>query len=133
MQGLQRNVRASLKFLLVDKESANVGSLGVLLHQVGFFDVEKCLSFKEAVMDQQRFLADIVFIEGDMPGSTQEEMLKTFKGVKESSKIIIMSSESTAENVRRALELGASGFLAKPFRANDVINTLKRVSRQKKK
>ena len=60
-------------------------------------------------------------------------MLKAFNGVKESSKIIIMSSESTAENVRRALELGVSGFLAKPFRANDVIKTLKRVSRQKKK
>lgn len=57
---------------------------------------------------------DIVFLDIHMPGKSGLEVIKDIIGVDPDAYIIVLSADSSAGNVLKALEEGAAGFLSKP-------------------
>ncbi len=58
---------------------------------------------------------DIVFLDIHLPILTGIELIDQILRIDPEAFIIVMSSDSTVENVQEALRRGARGFLAKPI------------------
>ncbi|MBE5940361.1 MAG: response regulator [Lachnospiraceae bacterium] len=67
---------------------------------------------------------DICILDLNMPVMNGMETLEKIRESYPSLKIIILSVESTEENVRKTLLLGANGFVAKPFQQNSILERM---------
>lgn len=63
---------------------------------------------------KSRFIK-IVLTDINMPVMNGIEMLSRLKKHNQLIKVIMMTGDATAENVRAAMQKGASGFVVKPF------------------
>ncbi|MFZ2587613.1 MAG: response regulator [Alphaproteobacteria bacterium] len=62
-----------------------------------------------------QMVPDVVFLDIDLPDGSGLDALKTIMEHDQMSHVIMITARCTEENVKRALQLGAKGFLAKPF------------------
>ncbi|MDH5299802.1 MAG: response regulator [Gammaproteobacteria bacterium] len=79
----------------------------------------------EAVRYQK---ADYLFLDINMPGMNGLEVLKQLVDEQIKVKVIMISGSATKEAVKTALELGAVGFVVKPFNPAAVYKTLERAN-----
>ena len=94
-------------------------------------DGHKILQYKsgEACLERLRdktgdFSADVCVLDINMPGMNGLEVLERIKRDYRNLKVIMLSACCTEENVKKALELGADGFVAKPFQANSLLERI---------
>lgn len=64
---------------------------------------------------------DVCVLDINMPGMDGLEVLRRIKAGQPEMKVVMLSALSRESNVRRALELGADGFVVKPFQADCLI------------
>ena len=76
---------------------------------------------------------DLIFLDIELPDVNGIEVLKRIKAVKADSFVVMVSGESTIENVKNSLSNGASGFIVKPFSADKVFEALKSFQKKMKK
>ncbi len=68
------------------------------------------------VMDAyKRYIPNILFLDIHMPGRNGQEVLADILAVDPAAYVIMLSSDSSVENVEFTVKKGAKGFLAKPF------------------
>lgn len=67
---------------------------------------------------------DVCILDIKMPGMNGLETLEQIKKSHPVIKVIMLSAQCIEENVRRALELQADAFVAKPFQADRIINCI---------
>jgi CheY-like chemotaxis protein/DNA-binding XRE family transcriptional regulator len=65
---------------------------------------------------------DVCILDIKMPGMDGLETLEQIKKSHPEVKVIMLSAQCMEENVRRALELHADAFVAKPFQADSILN-----------
>lgn len=97
-------------------------------------DVEKIFDASngiDAIALFRREHPDIVFLDIRMPGMDGLQALGEMLADNPAAFIVIDSAESTADNVRAALKLGAKGFLVKPFNMQKVRDVLDNYFRYK--
>ena len=58
---------------------------------------------------------DIVFLDIHLPHKSGIDIIASLKAIDADAHIIMLSADSTAENVSTAIHRGAQGFLTKPF------------------
>jgi two-component system chemotaxis response regulator CheY len=58
---------------------------------------------------------DLVLLDIHMPGHSGDEVLNQLKGADPKAHIIMLSADSSVENIQYTKQHGAKGFLAKPF------------------
>ncbi|MCM1054771.1 MAG: response regulator [Bacteroides sp.] len=68
--------------------------------------------------------ADICTLDIGMPEMNGLEVLERIKEKYPETRVVMLSAQSAEENVRKALELGADHFIAKPFSANTLLQIL---------
>lgn len=71
---------------------------------------------------------DLVFLDVRMPGMDGVETLEKIKSLSPDSIVVMMSGYSVEEEVKRALALGATDFISKPFEDVDQIMTIEEVA-----
>lgn len=64
---------------------------------------------------------DVCILDIKMPGMNGLEALEQIKSKSPKVKVIMLSAQCTDENVRRAVELHADAFVAKPFQMDSLI------------
>ncbi len=76
----------------------------------------------EALAKLEDFWADVVLSDIHMPEMDGVELLKKIKGnpATEDLPVVMITTESRDEVVSRALEMGAAGYIKKPFRPEDI-------------
>lgn len=67
---------------------------------------------------------DICTLDLNMPGLNGFDVLARIKTNRPEIKTVIISAQSSAENVLKARELGAAHFIAKPFTCNELLKVL---------
>jgi two-component system chemotaxis response regulator CheY len=67
---------------------------------------------------------DLVCLDVLMPGLDGLSALKTIKEKYPDMRVILVTGQSTSEVVAEALKLGASGFVVKPFNANQLLRAV---------
>lgn len=77
----------------------------------------------------QRLHPRITMLDLDMPGTDGLETLQKIRAVNAQAFVAIVSGRSSPDNVRRTLELGASGFVVKPYKPQRILDLLERYAR----
>lgn len=58
---------------------------------------------------------EIVFLDINMPGKTGLQLLQEIKSEQPEIFVTIVSAYNTFDNIKKSMELGADGFIVKPF------------------
>ncbi|MEO6992373.1 MAG: response regulator, partial [Lacunisphaera sp.] len=77
------------------------------------------------IFHEKRATIDLILLDLTMPGLSGEEILHQFRRMEATQKIVIMSGYGEEETMKRCAELGAVGFISKPFELHAVIAKLR--------
>jgi two-component system chemotaxis response regulator CheY len=58
---------------------------------------------------------DIVFLDINLPDANGLELIERLRSLDPSVFVIMVSGESSLDNVKRSIALGAKGFIVKPY------------------
>jgi len=115
------------KVTIVDDDPLNIALVSRMLEEAGF--IVRVASSGE---DYLCLLAlggkrsDVLITDVLMPGMSGFELLEHVKQSDPCLSVIVMTGEDGYENVRKALSLGAFGYLAKPFeQPEDVLQVVR--------
>lgn len=111
--------------LIADDESAVRSMLGKVLRQHGA-EVLLASNGNEALelYRLRRDQIDVILLDLTMPGLSGEQVLKQLQQLKARQKILVMSGYGEEETMQRCAELGAVGFISKPFELKAVVAKL---------
>ena len=72
---------------------------------------------------------DVVILDRYMPDTDGHEVLKAIKKNPrtQSVPVVMLTGESNAEEIKESIELGASGYLIKPFTPNNFLSQLTKI------
>ena len=121
-------VQGSELILVVDDEAAVLDTAAELLGDFGY-SVIRAGSGEEAlgIYKSKGSQIDLIIMDLGMPGlgglRTMELLLETDPEVK----VVVASGYSSDNQRKEALAAGAAGFVAKPYKINHLVNTIKNV------
>lgn len=84
---------------------------------------------RQAVELTRRYNPEIIFLDINMPDMDGLTTLETLKAWNPNLVCVMISAERESRTLRRALQLGADGYLVKPFTADEMLNAFARVSK----
>jgi two-component system chemotaxis response regulator CheY len=115
------------KVLIVDDAAFMRLSLRTMLQRNGFEVIGDAANGKEAVDKYFELRPDIVTMDITMPEMDGVEALTEIKKKDPSAKIVMISALGQESWVRKAIILGASGFVIKPYKEEHIIQTLNKL------
>jgi len=102
------------RFVIADDHPLFRGALKQALSSFGDARIEEVGDFdavKASVVANDDI--DLLLLDLTMPGSSGLSGLVALRGISSNFPVVVVSARDDAETVRRALELGASGFISK--------------------
>ncbi len=116
-----------MKILICEDEEIMLTALEFRLRKHGF-EVIVAENGKKALEKIQEFTPDIIVADIMMPFVTGLELVHFVRqDMKSSLPIIVISSLENDEIVLEAFRLGASDFITKPFKPNELILRIKKI------
>ncbi len=114
------------RVLLVEDEKNIILGVRTCLDAVGY-DVEIVEDGEEALNAVQREHPDLILLDLLMPKVDGFEVLKVLKGKDDTRKIpiIVLTAKAEEEDKQRAMDLGADSYMTKPFKPQELWDTLK--------
>jgi DNA-binding NtrC family response regulator len=119
------------KVLIVDDDAEFRENLYEILADSGY-QVELAPSGAAALKTCGNNRFDIILLDLIMPGTPGTVALSDFKRASPGSKIIMITAFATIENAVEAMKRGASDFITKPFKINDLLTVIRRVLEEAK-
>jgi DNA-binding NtrC family response regulator len=122
-----------LKVLAVDDNTDALYVLEQALLEYGFA-VITASSGREAIERAQREQPALILLDINMPGMDGYEVTTALKAAPETAalSIILLTALNTLEDVARGLDLGATDYMTKPFRAEELALRLHVVGRHRR-
>jgi two-component system NarL family response regulator len=116
---------ASIRLLIVDDQTVvRAGFSSVLRSQVGLNVVGAVPSGEEALRFLERFAVDVLLLDLHMPAMSGIETLLTLQKLSCPPQVIILSSFEPDEEICRAVETGAKGYLRKDTSCSEIIEAV---------
>jgi len=114
-----------MKFFVIDDDAEMLALLERLLRGAGH-QVETSTTAADALARVPPAAPDCVIIDVMMPGMDGFELLRELRRLPElaRTKIIVLSAKTYEFDRRRAKELGADGYLAKPFTRDTLLESI---------
>ena len=114
--------------LVVDDEPTVREAAGEMLAYYGYEVLfaengESALEIYRRQMDA----IDLVLMDISMPGMGGYQCMREMTKLNPSARVIIASGYATSGHAREAMDLGAAGFVGKPYRISDIIATVRDV------
>lgn len=109
---------------IVDDEPSSVALLQRTLERVGFSRIYATTDPTRFEEFWHRLNPDVILLDMHMPQRSGLEILRFLQGRRENDgylPVLVLTSDTTAEAKRRALNLGAADFLQKPFDPLEVV------------
>lgn len=114
------------KVLIVDDVAIMRSLLKSILVSYGYENISEATSGEEALTLLDKDDYRLVMLDINMPGISGMRTLKTIREHGQVSFVVMVSSHSSAENVKTAIEIGANGFIVKPYAQNKVGDILEK-------
>lgn len=108
------------KILIVDDVAVMRDLLKSMLVAHGYENIDFASSGEEAIERVQNNSYPIITLDINMPGISGLKTLQTIKELDADAFVVMVSSHSSAENVRQAISCGVDGFIAKPYNNNKI-------------
>ena len=94
------------------------------------FTAESC---KDALNILSEENIDVIIAETEMPDIEGIEFLKILKGEHPNVNVIIMTGYGFVEDAVKAIKYGASDYIAKPFKTNELLSKVKNICKKTKR
>jgi len=120
------------RWVLVVDDEENMRYMLTQILKKGGCRVDAAHNGEEALKHIEENVFDVVLCDVRMPTMDGLEFLKEARSRKLEVPIIMMSAFSTVDLAVEAMKLGASDYISKPFKADEVLVKLKRVDEQEK-
>ena len=114
------------KILIVDDDAEFRLNLTEVLTEAGY-QTGSAASAQEAIARSEAEEFDIVLIDFMMPKMNGIDSLLTLRRLRPNAKVIMITAFATVENAVDAIRKGASDYIAKPFKIEALLTTLRRV------
>ena len=112
-----------IKLLVVDDESRFLSAIAARLRKRGF-DVHAVTNGKDAIAMAQCEPFDLAIVDLKMPGMGGGEVLRALKEQQQFIEAVILTGHGSLESAVALTELGAFGYLPKPYELDKLIDTL---------
>ncbi len=116
----------TIKAIIADDDSVTRHLLRTLLRQHNVDVVGEASNGKEALLKCAAAIPDILFLDINMHEMGGFETLQHTRQTLPNLAVIMISSDSTADNVQKAHAQGAHGFIVKPFTPARVMEAIAR-------
>ena len=115
-----------MKILVVDDDAIVIKSCKRILEAEGL-EVSTVPSADEALEMIKKYEFDLLLIDVKMPKHDGMFLMREILKVIPEMPIIVMSGYPTPETVSDVLKLGATQFIPKPFRPDELVKTIRPV------
>ena len=120
--------RGKERLLIVDDESYVLESVKESLSSYGY-KVMTADSTDQALSlySENKEKINLILLDLNMPGHGGKKCLTDLLSISKSAKILMTSGYSTAQQIDDLLRAGASGFIVKPYRTEELISSIRNI------
>ena len=119
------------KILIVDDDAEFRSHLIEVLNDSGYL-TGSAASAKEACAQLRALEFDIVLLDYLMPKQTGIDALAELKRLRPKIKVVMITAFASVEKAVDAIKKGASDYISKPFKIEDLLTTIRRVLEEAK-
>ncbi|MFI5176346.1 MAG: response regulator [Terriglobia bacterium] len=113
-------VAGKIKILVIDDEPSVVDAVKLILNDNGY-DTIVALTGRDGIEAGKRTRFDVTITDLRLPDMSGIDVLKWMRTNDPSSRVILITSHSTPEVVKKAMNGGAIKVLPKPFSPEELI------------
>ncbi|MBI1891466.1 MAG: response regulator [Burkholderiales bacterium] len=121
----------STSVLIADDNNISLELLRGILASLGYSNIKRAKD-GEAVL---KFYGDekpeVIFLDINMPGKNGLDTLKDLREINPNAFVVMVTGESSAENIQQSLARGAQGFVVKPYSAGRIKDVLEKYQKSK--
>lgn len=118
----------SVKVLIVDDSVFAIATIRKVLENMPDFEVVgEALDGRSAYKKAKTLEPDLITLDNILPDTIGTKLIKPLKKINPEGKILIVSAIQQASVTKEALELGADGYLVKPFRDDELKEQLQAI------
>ncbi len=114
------------KILITDDDAELRAKLSEILKEAGYL-TDEAASGKEALKKAVSDEFDIALLDLMMPNMSGMDVLAEIRKVRPKTKVIMITAFATVENAVDAVKKGASDYICKPFKIENLLATIGRV------
>jgi two-component system response regulator DesR len=123
-----KTARKTIRVVIAEDQGMVLGALAALLEIEGDIGVvARSRNGKEALSAVLEHKPDVFITDIEMPEMTGLDVAAELKRQHSGARVIILTTFARAGYLRRALEAGASGYLLKDMRAEELAEAVRRV------
>ncbi|MBU2114453.1 MAG: response regulator [Gammaproteobacteria bacterium] len=111
---------SALCALVVDDVAAVRSYISQILQSLGISSVFEAADGNSARRLFSQYRPDVVFLDIQLPDINGQQLLKSFRLEHEPAVVFMVSAFSSVDNLKMAVENGASAFVVKPFSASRI-------------
>lgn len=114
------------RILIIEDDETLLNNISILLEEEGY-SIFKAKDGIEGINVALEFAPDLIICDIMMPRKDGFEVCKTLKKIPQYSSIplIFLTAKTQVEDLRKGMSLGADDFIPKPFRLEDLLNSIK--------
>lgn len=118
------------KTILTVDDSRMIREMLLIVLQEAGFNVVQAEDGQDGLEALRRSSPDVIITDINMPRMDGYGFIDGVRreGRHRATPILVLSTESSAEKKQRAREAGATGWIVKPFKAESLIEAIRRVS-----
>ena len=109
----------SAKILIIDDELSMRELLSILFSSDGY-TILSCASAEEALTKLNDYQPDIILSDMNLPGMSGLELLVEVRKWNENCPFVVITAFGSTDNAVRAMKLGASNYVLKPFNNDEL-------------
>ena len=117
-------MEAQERILIVDDDVDMTKSLSSILKKVGY-DTETANTGNEAIDKISHELFNLALLDINLPDAQGTELLTPIKEINPEIDIIMITAETSIDSAIKALTEGASGYILKPLKMEDLLTKVK--------
>ena len=118
-----------MKRALAVDDSATMRNLVKMTLEAEGFTVDTAENGQEALSLAKQNNYDIVISDINMPVMDGLKFLAEFRSMNRRTPVLMLTTETEAKKKEEAKRLGATGWVVKPFKPEDLVKVVKRVVR----
>ncbi|WP_168204242.1 response regulator [Aliikangiella coralliicola] len=124
----QQNIAKKINALVVEDDEESLEMLTLILETTDVINCIPVKSGKEAIELYRKHKLHIVFLDIEIPAPDGLETLKQIKEINKDAKVVMVTGSSDVSTVKKAIGLGASGYVVKPFEPEQILNAIKKLN-----
>lgn len=118
-----------MRILICDDHKIVREGLKQILHQINDIVVDEAQNGEEALKTVKESIYDVVLMDISLPDKNGLEVLSIIKERYPGMNVLMLSMLPQEQYAKRALKLGASGYLTKDTASEELITAIRRISK----